>query len=147
LPPYGPAEAALLGDRLSPELFGGEVDPSDPVGRRATLADGVVRARVVTVTRDSTGESEAYVLDLQPVGASLKGPSIAERLSLRLGTDNPSFGLVKSLDAELVGRAVIVIYKRFAEAGQPTLRWHVEADSPRVQTAIERARLLGELGR
>lgn len=147
LPPYTAAEAALLDDRLSPEVFGAEVDPSDPVGRRAALGDGIVRARLTTVTRDTSGRSEAFVLDLQPVPPALKGPDISERLTLTIPTSNPSFAFVKSFEAELVGRPVIVIYKRFSEGGQATLRWHIEAENPRVLQAIDRARIMGELGR
>lgn len=147
LPPYTVRDAALLDDRLSPELFEAAVDPSDPVERRARLADGVVRARLTTVTRDSTGRSENYVLELAPVLPALKGPNISDRLSLTIPPENPSFAFLKSFGEELVGRSVIVIYKRFAEAGQATLRWHIEADNPRVVGALDRARLMGELGR
>lgn len=147
LPPYTAKEAALLDDRLSPEVFGAVVDSSDPVGRRAAVADGIVRARLVTVTRDSTGQSESFVLEIQPVPPALKGPDISERLALAIPVENPSFAFVKSFEAELVGRAVIVIYKRFNEGGQPTLRWHIEAENPRVVGAIDRARIMGELGR
>lgn len=147
LPLYTAADASLLDDRLSPEVFGAVVDSSDPVGRRAARADGIVRARLVTVTRDSTGQSESYVLEIQPAPPALKGPDIAERLVLTIPTANPSFAFVKSFETELVGRSVIVIYKRFSEGGQPTLRWHIEAENPRVLQAIERARIMGELGR
>ena len=147
LPAYTASDAALLDDRLSPEVFGAVVDPSDPVGRRASLADGIVRARLVTVTRDSTGQSESYVLELQPAPPALKGPDIAERLALTIPPANPSFAFVKSSDSELVGRPVIVIYKRYNEGGQATLRWHIEADNPRVMEALDRARIMGELGR
>lgn len=147
LPPYTAADAALLDDRMSPEVFGAMVDASDPVGRRAALGDGIVRARVITVTRDSTGQSEKFLVDLQPVPPALKGPDIAERLGLTIPPENPTFAFVKSFESELVGRSVIVIYKRFDEGGQATLRWHIEAENPRVLGAIERARIMGEFGR
>ena len=145
LPPYTAADVALLDDRLSPEVFGTEVDSSDPVARRATLGDGIVRARIITVTRDSAGQAERFVVTLAPVPPALKGRDITEALSLSIPTTNPSFGFVKSFETELVGRSVIVIYKRFAENGEATLRWHIEADGPRVLQAIDRARIMGEL--
>jgi len=147
LPPYTAADFALLDDRFSPEVFGAVVDAADPVRQRASLADGIVRARIVTVTRDSNGQREAFVVELTPVPPSLKGPNVSERLALSIPIENPSFAFVKSFEAELVGRPVIVIYKRFAEGGQATMRWHIEAENPRVLAAIDRARLMGELGR
>lgn len=145
LPPYTAADAALLDDRFSPEVFGAEVDSSDPVARRASLADGIVRARITTVTRDSTGRAESFVVTLTPVPPALKGRDVSEPLALSIPTTNPSFGFVKSFEAELVGRTVIVIYKRYAENGEATLRWHIEADGPRAAQAIDRSRIMGEL--
>lgn len=147
LPAYAASDAALMDDRLSPEVFGAEADASDPVGRRAALADGIVRAKVVTVTRDSSGRDERFVVTLAPLAPPLKGPSVSESLGLGISPTNPSFGFVKSFEGELVGRVVILFYKRYAENGEPTLRWHVEADNPRVNQAIDQARIMGELRR
>ena len=147
LPPFTASDAALLDDRLSAEVFGGEAEAADPVGRRAALADGIMRAKVVTVTRDSTGQAESFVITLAPLPPALKGPSVSESLSLSIPPTNPSFGFVKSFEAELVGRVVILLYKRYAEDGESTLRWRIEADTPRVNRAIDQARIMGELRR
>lgn len=147
LPPYGAAEAALLDDRLGAEVFGALVDTSEPTGRRAALADGIVRARVTTLTADNSGGSESYSLELAPVGDALKGPSVNERLVLSIRVTNPSFAALKASADELVGKSVIVLYKHFNESGQASLRWHIEADNERVLRAIEQARLLGAFGR
>jgi hypothetical protein len=122
-------------------------DPTDPSGERARRAEGIVPARVRTVTRDTTGEAESYLLDVAPSGPALKGPSPTTPLSLTVPAANPSFPLVSSMDSRLVGTQLLLFYKRYADGGEVVLHWRAELDGPRVRQVIENAKLMSELGR
>ncbi|MFO0571067.1 MAG: hypothetical protein U0263_35870 [Polyangiaceae bacterium] len=145
LPAYTVRDAGLLDDRFSPELFGAIADSSEPTAERAKLAEGIARGRVVTVTLDSTGETEHFVVDLALVSPAVKGALPDEKVSLSVGAESPSFAFLKSVESGLVGTPVVLLYKRYNQGGQATLRWYVEAENQRVVGAIERARLMGEL--
>lgn len=53
---------------------------------------------------------------------------------------SPSYPLVRSDDTALVGRGLIIFFRRFNVDGDVQVHWHINADSKRIRTAISRAR-------
>lgn len=147
LPPYGGQEASLFDDTFSGEVFGATADESEPLRPRASFADGIVPVRVRTVTRDATGDEESYLVEVVPAGPALKGPNPSSGLSLTVPASSPSFPLVRSVDAGLVGATLLLFYKQFQDSGSAVLHWRGELDTPRVRQVVDNARLMGELGR
>lgn len=147
LPGYDAREQQLFDDTLAPELFGGAPDASEPLQARARFAEGIVPCQVRTVTRDASGETESFLVDVAPSGAALKGPDPQGSLSLTIPRTSASFALVRSVDSSLVGARLLLFYKRYWSGQDAILHWRAEADTPRVRQVIEQARLMGELGR
>lgn len=149
LPPYGPGAAALFDDTFSPDFFGlerPEAPDSDPKLRtRVQTADTILPARISTVTRDSAGGRSSFTLVLTATGAALRGSSSSEPLTLTVGPESPSFPWIESIGTDLVGVPLILLAKRYNDAGKALLHWHAEPDTPILRRAIERAGLLSEV--
>jgi hypothetical protein len=145
LAPYAGQETQLFDDTFAPEAFGAFPDQSEPLAARARAAEGVVPVRVRTVTRDTSTESESYIVDVVPSGPALKGPNPTTSLTLTVPASSASFPLVRASEAGLVGSGLLLFYKRFQDRGAVVLHWRAELDTPRVRKAVEEATLLGEL--
>ncbi len=96
------------------------------------------------MTRDSRGQAASYVLIVVPTGA-VRG-SAAGPITLSVDATSPSFPWVRSADADLVGRAVILFVKRYNDGGSPVVHFHAEPDGPEMRRAVESAMLLSEVG-
>ena len=150
LPAFSATEAALFDDTLAGNAFGedleeNEADQKLKLSERSVRADGALPVKISTVTSDIRGDEEAYQLVLVPTGAPLFGPQQSEPISVTVSSESPSFPFVRGGDAELVGKQLILMYRRYNVQGIATMHWRLEADSNEVRKAIAQARLLDEL--
>jgi hypothetical protein len=149
LPPYTPADAAVFDDSLAPEVFGMSLDGSAPerdpkLSVRTQEADSVVRAKVSTVTSDRS-EAPTYQLVLAPLAAPISGAPVNEPIEVWVTPQSSAYPYVRSADAGLVGKSVVLFFRRFDDRGEAKIHWHAEADTDAIRLAVERAKALEEV--
>jgi hypothetical protein len=143
---YTPEEAALFGDTLASGVFGlpdQSADAGDEkLAARVQHADTVVPVRISTVTRESLAGTHGFVLILTPTEAPLAGRPPEEPLELRIKLGGPALARVATVDTRLVGARMIVFLRKYAEAGEPALHFHGEADTPGVRNRLKSVKKL-----
>jgi hypothetical protein len=88
-----------------------------------------------------------YTLGLRPGGPPLAGAPWTETVVVQVEPQNPSYPVLQGLGTQLVGTPVILFFRRYKGDGQVVVHWRAEPERPDVRQAVERARLLGELGK
>lgn len=145
LPEFTPSEAVLFDDTISQVVFSAELEEADGSGDpklapRVARADSVMPVKVSTVISDTDGMTSFYQLVLVPNGQPFAGASVEEPMTIVVSRLSPSYPLVRSEDASLVGRALIIFFRRFSVDGEVQVHWHIVLDSKRMRAAISRAR-------
>jgi hypothetical protein len=143
LPPFTAIDAQLFDHALTPETFGIiSAATDDKLEKRARAAEGVLPMRITTVSRDTDDEEKNnYEITVVPVAPALKGPPPDGPLVLSVDSWSPSYAMLKTLQSRLAGTPVLLFYRRYNEGSSVALHWHAEADTERVRTAIENARV------
>lgn len=151
---YADRTAVLFDDTIDPAAAGLDVDSSstpqsDKLFRERTqLADGVFRVKAETISQAGEGASESYRITLKPrdtLGGKWKP---TDDISMVVTRTNPSFGIVKHLDARLVGKTFIAFVQAFSnDDGGYVYHAHLAADTKEVAAAVTDAYALGELGK
>ena len=150
-PPYAGTALQLFDDRIDPIAVGladvADKPRTNPVLRaRTQSAEAVARARVSTLSVDSIGGNPVYRLSLTFIDRPLVRRGFpADRIEIAVRPDSPAFGVVKWLDARLIGRTFIGFFHRFAGNDEPEVRFHLSADDPEVLAAVREASALSEL--
>jgi hypothetical protein len=144
LPEFTPTEATLFDDTISLAVFEEEVADAPSLDtlklrERVARADSVLPVRISTVTRDTSGDSQTYQLSVTPAGQPLVGAPQPEPLVVSISSRSPSFPFVRSSDTALVGRRLILFFRRYEVDGQPTMHWRLEPDAKHVREAVVRA--------
>jgi hypothetical protein len=144
LPSYSPEEAVLFDDTIDLTVFGraATIRPSeDPkLPERVKHAESVLLAKIATVTSDrGMGGSPFYQLAFKPLAPALSGTTPAEPVVVTVAPNSPSYQFVVLTDAGLIGRVVVLMFKRYKESGSTVVHWHVESDTKEVRAAIENA--------
>jgi hypothetical protein len=143
------AEATLFDDGIDVGALpaASEVEPPRDetndamMGQRLRDADGAVIAKIIGLSREPVGNLTRFVVDLnvegEPLwGASPGGPAFV----LRVGSESPSFGTIRARENDLVGRRVVVYYRRYApvEGAESVVHFHLSAASPAIVDAIKK---------
>lgn len=149
LPAYTAEEAALFDDSFSPELlgmrYGEERQSPEKLEARTRRADTVSPVKVATVNRESVGEQHRYHLILKPRGPALAGVNLDQEVDVFVGPTNPAFAFLRSVEAKLVGKDMVVFLRRYQEEGDVIVHFRGEPDNEKVRAAVKRAATLGEL--
>lgn len=150
LPAYGAIDAVIFDDTIAPEALGVPADGRSPADDsklvpRTEQAEAVVRAKIVTVTRNQLDDRLAYRLVLRPVGDSLVGRAPSEPIELDLAPDNASVSHLRKNERALVGKTVLLFMRRYDDGGRVVTHFHLESDAPQVLEAVEHAKALDEL--
>lgn len=119
LPDYDPEQATLFGDVFRPELFGLGSERSVGVDGllrdRATLADSVVPARVVTVSRETRGSARGYSVALAPTEGALVGPTPSGQLTFEIVETSPVFGWLEGAGGHWGGTRMLLFLREFRD--------------------------------
>jgi hypothetical protein len=151
-PPLYDGEAAkLFDDRIDSNAVGLADVTTNPrtdavLRARTQKAEGAGRMKVSTVSVDSADGQPTYRLSLAFIDAPVSLRGFGEtHVELVVRPDSPSFGIVKWLDAGLIGRTFFCFFRRFAAGDETQVRYHISADSNEVLAAAREAHALGEL--
>jgi hypothetical protein len=153
LPAYTARDAQLFDDSIEPEALGYELGQGsralDPLmADRTGASDGVVRARVITVTSkaEDSGKSLQVALHALETLAGRRAPT--GDFTLIVSPRSPSAGMLGAMEGRLVGLTFVVFVKGFAAAdkGEPDgeLHFHLARDDKDEQNRV-RAASLGPL--
>ncbi|HEX3770878.1 MAG TPA: hypothetical protein VHV30_08450 [Polyangiaceae bacterium] len=119
---------------------------------RTQTGDAVVRARVVTVTSEALGAETGWRLAFRPFETLVGKEPLEGDFSLFVASKSPAAGVVRMLDAKLMGSTFVVFVRAFApDATQPgealgaVLHYHFAKDDKDELGAVREAKLLGEV--
>jgi hypothetical protein len=148
LPEYTAEEAVVFDDTVDLTVFGRapsiRPDEDPKLSERVKTADSVVVVKIATVTSDrGQATSPMYQLAFRPLAPALSGATPTEPVVVSVTPNSPAYQFVLLTDAGLIGRVVVLAFRRYKEAGGTVLHWHVAPDTQQVRTAIEQAKLAG----
>lgn len=150
LVPYDAREQRLFDDAIEPSAVGMSLDDPSPVApaadpllrERAEVGDGVVRARVDTVTmKKEEREGHRVTFDLgihvlQTLAGKLPGELVVH-LSKK---SSPSAEIVEALGPALANKTFVVFVRRFSGPdGRPRYYAHFSPDAKDVVDAVKAA--------
>ena len=161
LPPYAGRATELFDDTIEPAAVGyGGAEQSrsrkdDAILRERTqTADAVVRARVVTVTSGPEGQGAGWQIRLRTLETVAGKPSPDGEFSFFVASKGPAAGMVRMLEARLVGATFVVFKRQFGpvvgDGGDRDrrgldLHFHFAKDDKDELGAVREAGLLGEV--
>jgi hypothetical protein len=155
----GPARTATAYAGRVTELFDDGIDPAtvgytanDVTGleadrvlrERTQAADGVVRARIVTLT---SRESESgWLVGLRPLETLAGAAPIGGDIALQVKASDRAGGVLRATEGRLVGMTVIAFLRAFAhDVDARDLHFHIAPDNPLLVSAVRASALLEEV--
>ena len=143
-PPYEGRSVEVFDDAIEPRAVGLNLEDArtprtDPVLRERTqLSEGTARVGVVTVTGRGDGIEVEYVVSIKLV--EKLGGELPDEMSVYIGKQSPSLGIVKSLDSRLGGKTFVAFLKEFkGPDGEPRWHFHFAPDTKDVVAAVKEA--------
>lgn len=162
LPPYAGHVTELFDDVIEPAAVGyqGAIEGASPrvdamLRERTQTGDAVVRARVVTVTSGPESQGDGWRIGLRTLETLAgKRPPDGE-FTFVIEGKAPAAGIVRMLEARLVGATFVVFLRTFGHAGEGAdpaprrssaeLHFHFAKDDKEELGAVREASLLGEV--
>jgi hypothetical protein len=152
LPAYSGDVADQFDDVIEPHAVGLELENfADPkndlqLRARAQSADVALRARVTTVTGESSAGSRAYQITFASVERLAGKHPVGDSFTVHVDKSSPSLGIVKSMEGQLVGKVLVIFLKAFARPdGDRDLHFHASADGADTAAAVREAVILDEV--
>jgi hypothetical protein len=163
LPSYDARATQLFDDMIDPAAvgYGGSVigteqahSPKDDalLRERTQTGDAVVRARVVTVTSGADGQDSGWQIGLRTLETVAGKKPPEGEFSFFVASKGPAAGVVRMLDARLIGFTFVVFVRAFEADGDAgaaadpgsALHFHFAKDDKDELGAVHQASLLGE---
>ncbi len=149
LAPYIGHSTELFDDSIEPGAVGysgggaGVAPRSDSLLRERTqTGDAVVRARVVTVTSSPEDNGHTWLIGLRTLETVAGKRPPDSDFSFRVDGQGPAAGIVRALEARLVGATFVVFMRQF-DAGR--VHFHFGKDDTDELGAVRQASLLGDV--
>lgn len=156
LPPFTPRDAQLFDDGIEAKALGYEGSASagsddQLLPDRTQASDGVVRARVVTVTSKVEDSGKSLLIGFHVLETLAGHRAPAGDFTVVVPAKSSSAGLLGSMEGRLVGLTFVVFVRGFAAAGTAAeretdgeLHFHLARDDKDEQNRV-RAASLGPL--
>lgn len=108
------------------------------IPQRMDAADGVLLAKFIGVHTEPSGDRKRYRLELAPEGEPYVGVAPPDApFVLALEPEAPAYGTVRAQDARLIGRKMVIFYRRYAnDDGQAVIHFHLSPPTKPVLEAI-----------
>lgn len=139
LPSFTPAESALFDDQFDEAVFGKIAwYPSTKLTDRVKLADSVTVARIVTASEQASADGETTVIvECRTQGQPLAGGPSEPTVRLTLAPNSPSHRFFRWQRPTLLGKDVVLFYRRYNQAGEERVHFRAEPNIPAVHSAIQ----------
>lgn len=153
-PPYTERDAQLFDDGVEARALGLEISGSSAkddrlLSDRVEASDGVVRARVVTVTSKAEDSGTALQLSLHAVETVAGKHAPSGDFTLLASPRSPAAGLLGASEGRIVGMTFVVFVRGFAPANpaesDSVLHFHIARDDKDEQDKVRAAYSLGTL--
>ena len=152
LPAYSGHDAELFDDAIEPKAVGLDYDQGlDPridtkFRERAQLSDAVLRAKVETVTVHGDGPEARYDLSLKTIEKLSGANPPHDEFTLHLEANNPSAGIVRTMQTTLGGKGFVTFVREFARAdGEAEWHFHLSPDTKEAASAARDAQTAAEM--
>ena len=164
MPSYDGRATQLFDDMIDPAAVGygssvigieqGRSPRDDALLRERTqTGDAVVRARVVTVTSGADGQDSGWQIGLRTLETVAGKKPTEGEFSFFVASRGPAAGVLRMLDARLVGSTFVVFVRAFEADGEAgagagsgaALHFHFAKDDKDELGAVRQASLLGEV--
>ena len=139
LPSFTPAESVLFDDQFDEAVFGRIAwYPSHKLSDRVRLADTVTVARIVTASEQPTADGGALVIvECRTQTPPLAGAPPDPTVRLTLAPNSPSYRFFRWQRPTLLGKDVVLFYRRYNQAGEERVHFRAEPNTPAVHLAIQ----------
>jgi len=152
LPAYAGHAAELFDDIIEPGAVGltldGRPDPraDRALRERTQVGDAVLRVRATTVTAKQEDSGVRYAVGLHTL-ESVAGPfPPGETFEVTVGPLNPSTGILKTMEGQVVGKTFVVFVRAFVRPdGDQELHFHFAPDTKDELAAVRDAAALSRL--
>jgi hypothetical protein len=106
---------------------------------RINAAEGVLLAKFISVSTEPSGDRKRYRLELTIEGEPYAGVAPPDMpFSLALEPEAPAYGTIRALDSRLIGRKMVVFYRRYAnDDGAAVIHFHLSPATKPVLEAIQ----------
>jgi hypothetical protein len=146
-PPYTAHDAELFDDGIEARALGYDIAGTSGKDERLLPdrvdgSDGVVRARIVTVTSKMEDSGTALQLSLHTLETLAGRHAPPADFTLIASSRSPAAGLLKAAEGRLVGLAFIVFVRGFAAQGgegDSVLHFHLADDDKSEQDRVRAA--------
>lgn len=168
LSPYSGRATELFDDIIEPSAVGYQGGDSNGshtsdalLRERTQTGDAVIRARVVTVTSEPEARGDGWRIglrSLETLAGKASPAALADgEFTFVVNGDAPAAGIVRMLEARLVGTTFVVFLRQFEHVKGPgaqddgdrpppsELHFHFAKDDKDELAAVHVARLLGEV--
>lgn len=144
LPVYDQEAAQVFDDSIAPEVFGLQVERTNPakdrvLRARSRGADHITRVKLRTILEERFAESLRYRIVVQPLEEPIFGGTLPAELELTVGRASPSLSMLRTMSVEAVGAKFILLLKRYQLNSEPVFHFRGEPDQADVLAAIRQA--------
>jgi hypothetical protein len=153
LPVYEGRATELFDDGIGAQALGAGIEPTlspqerDLLRERTNLGDGVVRARVVSLTSAQDDSGPRWFVGLHTVERLTGERQVPDNFTLLIDGKAPGARLVRALDGQIIGAKVVAFLREFVstQGKKGELHFHLAGDSKDETDAVRVAALVGDL--
>jgi hypothetical protein len=153
LPVYEGRATELFDDGIGAQALGAGIEPTlspeerELLRERTNLGDGVVRARVVSLTSAQDESGPRWFFGLHTVERLTGERPVPDNFTLLIDGKAPGARLVRALDGQIIGANVVAFLREFVstQGKKGELHFHLAGDSKDETDAVRVAALVGDL--
>ena len=127
-----------IGTFAQPGSGSANEDDEAAIPSRVFKADGTVLAKVIGVNSEPVGDKNRYRLELVVDGDALSGATPPAPFELKIEPGSPAFGAIRSQEAQLIGKKLVVYFRRYAsdDSDEAITHFHISPNTPKVMGII-----------
>ena len=127
-----------IGTFAQPGSGTSNADDEAAIPNRVYKSDGTVLAKVIGVNSEPVGDKNRYRLELVVDGNPLSGAMPPSPFELKIEPASPSFGAIRSQETQLIGKKLVVYFRRYAgeEGDEAITHFHISPNTPKVMGIV-----------
>lgn len=139
LPNYTPAESVLFDDQFHEAVYRPVAWSATPkLSDRVRFADVVAVARITTATEEAVSSGLPHIaVELAVLGQPFKGAAPGGPVRITLAPDSPSYRLFRWQRPVLLGKDVVLFYRRYDHEGETRVHFRAEPNIQAVHLAVQ----------
>ena len=128
-----------IGTFAQPGSGTSNADDEAAIPSRVYKADGTVLAKVIGVNSEPVGDKNRYRLELLIDGDPLSGAMPPSPFELKVEPSSPAFGAIRSQEAQLIGKKLVVYFRRYAseDSDEAITHFHISPNTPKVMGIVK----------